>query len=91
MKIVIMSSKSKSRVESKNEVPGPCSMKETIRSIQNVYQGREADEFNEEALVGASILDVARLLAAVANTLGRGLGRAVARQVANLSTCCRYQ
>jgi hypothetical protein len=64
---------------------------ETIRSIQNMYQGREADEFHEEALVGASVLNMARLLAAVANTLGRGLGRAVAGQVANLSACYRYQ
>lgn len=60
-------------------------MSEAIRCIQNVYRDREVDEFNEEALIGASVLDVARLLAAVANTLGRGLGRAVAGQVANLS------
>lgn len=36
-------------------------------------------------LVGASVLDVAGLLAAVADTLGGGLGRAVTRQVADLT------
>jgi hypothetical protein len=37
-------------------------------------------------LVGAGVLDVAGLLAAVADTLGGGLGGAVARQVADLTT-----
>jgi len=60
-------------------------MSEAIRCIQNVYRDREVNEFNKEALVGAGVLNMARLLAAVANTLGRGLGRAVTGQVANLS------
>jgi hypothetical protein len=62
-------------------------MSEAIRCIQNVYRDRVFDKFNEEALVGASVLDVARLFATVTNTLGRGLGRTVAGQVANLSAC----
>ena len=38
-----------------------------------------------KSLVGASVLDVAGLLAAVADTLGSGLGRAVSRQVTDLT------
>lgn len=40
-----------------------------------------------ELLIGASALDVARLLAAVADTLGRGLLGTVAGQMTNLATC----
>jgi hypothetical protein len=40
-----------------------------------------------KSLVGAGVLDVTRLLAAVADTLGSGLGRAVSRKVTDLAAC----
>ena len=40
-----------------------------------------------KSLVGAGVLDVTRLLAAVADTLGSGLGRAVSRKVTDLTAC----
>ena len=38
-----------------------------------------------KSLVGASVLDMTRLLAALADTLGSGLGGAVARKVTDLT------
>lgn len=69
----------------------------TTRQNQNFFSyelqchwARARSKFDDRrairTLVGASALDVTRLLAAVAHTLVGGLGRAVARQVANLTT-----
>ena len=61
-------------------------MNKAIRGVQKLDRIHWIDGYSEVNLVGARILDVARLLATVANTLGRGLRRAVAGQVSDLST-----
>jgi hypothetical protein len=47
--------------------------------VSRIGSGLEEQIKRGTGLVGAGVLNVARLLAAVAHTLGRGLGGAVAR------------
>ena len=61
-------------------------MNKAIRGVRKLDRIHWIDGYSEVNLVGARILDVARLLATVANTLGRGLRGAVAGQVSDLST-----
>jgi hypothetical protein len=53
---------------------------------QELLQTKNIDGIQGGTLVGASALDVAGLLAAVANTLGGSLLGAVARQMTDLTT-----
>ena len=54
-------------------------------TVSRTISGSGESIKRERVLVGAGVLNVARLLAAIAHTLGRRLGRAVARQVSDFS------
>lgn len=66
-----------------NAVTANIECKRSVASKLVPDQGHRRDP--ETRLVGAGALDVARLLAAVANTLGRGLLGAVAGKMTDLA------
>ena len=59
----------------------------SIIAMENRIRVEHSKRRKRGSLVGASVLDVAGLLAAVANALRSGLGGAVAGQVADLTAC----